>query len=204
VSEPLSFSVLEHAVVRLEPLGPEHAEGLAAAVAGPRDSYGFTFVPEPGAIEAVIAEELARPDFWPIVQIDVASGRVVGHTSYLSPRNWPDGRLLAIEIGSTWLHPDAQGTALNSATKLLLLAHAFDAVGVARVDLKTDARNARSRAAIEAIGGRFEGVLRAWQPSYAPGEAGLVRDTAMFSITADEWPDVRDRLEARIARRLAR
>lgn len=71
---------------------------------------------------------------------------------------------------------------------------------MARVDLKTDARNSRSRAAIEAAGASFEGVLRNWSRSWAPGEDGLLRDSAVFSITADEWPDRRARLEERIAR----
>ncbi|MBO9578288.1 MAG: GNAT family N-acetyltransferase [Microbacteriaceae bacterium] len=194
---------LENAVVRLEPLRPDHAAGLAAALDGSRDSFGWTPVPTPQTAEAVVAEELARGDFWPFVQIDRASGEIVGHTSYLTPRRWPDGRLFAIEIGSTWLNAAAQGTAINSAAKLLLLAHAFETVGVERVDLKTDARNERSRAGIVAIGATFEGVLRGWQPSGAPGEEGRVRDTAMHSITAAEWPDVRARLEARLARKLA-
>jgi len=191
--------ILQNAIVRLEPLRPDHAPGLAAAAAGPRESYGWTTVPTPGTIEATIAEELARPAFWPFVQFDAATARIVGHTSYLTPRAWLDGRLLAIEIGSTWLHPDAQGTAINSAAKLLLLDHAFDVLGVERVDLKTDARNARSRAGIAAIGATFEGVLRGWQPSAAPGEEGRVRDTAMFSIVRADWPSARAGLRQRVA-----
>lgn len=191
--------VLEDAIVRLEPLRAEHAAGLAAAAQGPRDSYGWTAVPTPESAAATIAEELARVAFWPFVQIDAGTGDVVGHTAYLTPRYWPDGRLLAIEIGSTWLRADVQGTAVNAAAKLLLLTHAFEALRVQRVDIKTDARNARARASILALGAEFEGVLRRWQPSAASGEAGLARDTAMFSVTADEWPRVRGRLTARIA-----
>lgn len=71
---------------------------------------------------------------------------------------------------------------------------------MARVDLKTDARNSPSRAAIESVGARFEGVLRNWSRSWAPGEEGRLRDSAVFSITAEEWPEVRERLRARIAR----
>jgi len=197
----LDVGVLENAVVRLEPLRPDHAPGLAAAASGPRDSYRWTTVPAPETVEATIAAELARPAFWPFVQIDVATERIVGHTSYLTPRHWPDGRLLAIEIGSTWLHRDAQGTAVNSAAKLLLLAHAFEALGVERVDLKTDARNDRSRAGILALGAVFEGVLRNWQPSGAPGEEGLVRDTAMHAVTRADWPRVRLHLEQRLTRK---
>lgn len=89
---------------------------------------------------------------------------------------------------------------MNTESKYLLFRHAFEVWGVARVDLKTDARNRRSRAAIESVGARFEGVLRNWSRSWAPGEEGLLRDSAIFSVTAEEWPDVRERLEARIAR----
>lgn len=81
-----------------------------------------------------------------------------------------------------------------------MFRHAFETWGVARVDLKTDARSGRSRAAIEATGARFEGVLRNWSRSWAPGEAGRLRDSAIFSISAEEWPDRRVRLEQHIAR----
>ena len=82
--------------------------------------------------------------------------------------------------------------------KLLLLDHAFDVWEVGRVDFKTDARNARSRTAIEALGATFEGVLRNWQPSHAEGEDGLLRDTAMFAIVVADWPEVRSGLVARL------
>jgi len=199
----IQIPVLGNAIVRLEPLRPDHAPGLAAAASGPRDSYGWTTVPTPETVERAIAEELARVAFWPLVQIDAATDLIVGHTSYLTPRYWPDGRLLAIEIGSTWLHPDAQGTAINSAAKLLLLDHAFDVLGASRVDLKTDARNARSRAGILAIGAEFEGVLRSWQPSAVPGEEGLARDTAMHAIARADWPGTRARLVERLAGKTA-
>ncbi|MFI1245736.1 GNAT family N-acetyltransferase [Streptomyces anulatus] len=100
----------------------------------------------------------------------------------------------------TWLAASAQGTGANIEAKYLMFRHAFETWGVARVDLKTDARNGRSRAAIEATGARFEGVLRNWSRSWAPGEAGRLRDSAIFSITAEEWPDRRVRLEQHIAR----
>jgi len=196
--------MLENAIVRLEPLQAAHAPGLAAAASGSRDSYGWTAVPTPETLEATIAQELGRTAFWPIVQIEAATDRVVGHTAYLTPRYWPDGRPLAVEIGSTWLHPDAQGTAINTAAKLLLAQHAFEALGVERLDIKTDARNARARAGILAIGWRFEGVLTSWQLSGAPGEQGLTRDTAMYAVTAAEWPEVRAHLTARLAAKSAR
>ena len=83
------------------------------------------------------------------------------------------------------------------------MTQAFESWGVDRVDIKTDARNEAARAAIAATGAAFEAVLRAWQPSLAPGEEGLVRDTAMFSVTPPEWPRVRARLKERIERRRA-
>jgi len=196
---------LENAVVRLEPLAAAHVEGLRAAAAGERGSYRFTTVPEPEpeSVEAYVAQELdqaATGSFAPLVQIDGASGTVVGHTSFMTPRWWPGtDALLAVEVGSTWLSAAAQGTAINTAAKLLLFTHAFEEWGVARVDLKTDARNARSRAGIVAVGAVFEGVLRGWQPSAAPGEEGRARDTAMHAVTAADWPAVKRALEARLA-----
>jgi RimJ/RimL family protein N-acetyltransferase len=108
--------------------------------------------------------------------------------------------LCAIEVGFTWLAASAQGTGVNTEAKLLLFGNAFDQWGVARVDLKTDARNHRSRAAIESVGGHFEGVLRSWSRSWAPGEQGHLRDSAMYSILTSEWPECRARLMARLAR----
>ncbi len=203
----LSAPVLENAVVRLEPLTTEHVPGIAAAAAGARDSYGYAAVPTPETAEDFVEQSLARASagsYQPFAQLDASSGRVLGHTSYLEPRWWPGtDRLLAVEVGSTWLHPEAQGTAVNSAAKLLLFGHAFEVFGVSRVDVKTDARNARSRAGIVAVGATFEAVLRNWQPSAVPGEAGLPRDTAMHSIVAAEWPAVKARLETRIAAKAA-
>jgi RimJ/RimL family protein N-acetyltransferase len=123
----------------------------------------------------------------------------VGCTAFWDPRTWP-GRddLRAIEVGWTWLAASAQGTGINAEAKLLLFTYAFEALGVARVDLKTDARNQRSRRAMERLGARFEGILRSWSPSWAPGEAGMLRDSAMFSVVAAEWPTVKAALHARL------
>jgi RimJ/RimL family protein N-acetyltransferase len=104
-----------------------------------------------------------------------------------------------LEIGSTWYEPAARGTAVNPACKLLLLAHAFDVIGVNRVALVTDARNARSQAAIARLGAAREGVLRANMIT----QGGRVRDTVIFSIVAAEWPAVRAGLLARLAPREA-
>lgn len=200
----LAGPVLEGSRVRLEPLEHRHAEGLLRAGQENRDSYGFTWVPGPGEVEGYIDAQLGRAadgKLAPYVQVDRASGKVVGATAFWEPRYWlGEDRPTAIEVGFTWLAASAQGTGVNTESKYLLFRHAFEVWGVARVDLKTDARNRRSRAAIESVGARFEGVLRNWSRSWAPGEEGLLRDSAIFSVTADEWPDVRERLEARIAR----
>ena len=204
-SPALSCDALMGDVVRLEPLTPGHVPGLrrAAEGAGPN---AFAAVPTPDEVEDYVARSLARRDagaYAPFAQIEAATGRVVGHTAYLTPRWMDGGRLFAVEIGSTWLAPAARGTAVNPAAKLLLMTQAFESWGVDRVDIKTDARNEAARAAIAATGATFEAVLRAWQPSLAPGEEGLVRDTAMFSVTPPEWPRVRVRLKERIERRRA-
>jgi len=188
--------VLAGRLVRLEPLSSAHVADLARAAAEDRSTYGLTTVPD-GAAE--VAEYVRRMTssggYAPFAQVRTADGRAVGSTSFLTRRRRPDdGRLFAVEIGATWLAASAQGRGVNKEAKLLLLTHAFDVWGVGRVDLKTDARNDRSRRSIERIGARFEGVLRNWQPSHAAGEAGGLRDTAMFSIVASEWPAVRDRL----------
>ena len=110
----------------------------------------------------------------------------------------------AVEIGGTWLAKSAQRSGVNTEAKLLLLDYAFTTWRVGRVDLKTDARNERSRNAIARIGATFEGVLRHWQPSMVEGETGTLRDSAMFSITDDEWPSVRERLTSLLAHYSAR
>ena len=204
-SPALSCDALMGDVVRLEPLTPGHVPGLRRAAEGAGPS-AFAAVPTPDEVEDYVARSLARRDagaYAPFAQIEAATGRVVGHTAYLTPRWMDGGRLFAVEIGSTWLAPAARGTAVNPAAKLLLMTQAFESWGVDRVDIKTDARNEAARAAIAATGATFEAVLRAWQPSLAPGEEGLVRDTAMFSVTPPEWPRVRVRLEERIERRRA-
>ena len=202
-SPVLTCGVLAGNIVRLEPLTPEHVPGLQMAAEAAATSP-FATVPSPETVEDYVAHSLARRDtgaYAPFAQVEVATGRVVGHTAYLTPRWMPDGRLFAVEIGSSWLSPTARGTAINPAAKLLLLTQALEDWGVDRVDIKTDARNEVARGAIAALGATFEGVLRAWQPSLAPGEEGRTRDTAMFSITPQQWPGVRTRLVERIERR---
>ena len=202
-SPVLTCGVLEGRIVRLEPLTPEHVPGLQLAAEDAATSP-FATVPSPETVEDYVSRSLARRDtgaYAPFAQVEVATGRVVGHTAYLTPRWMPDGRLFAVEVGSSWLSPTARGTAINPAAKLLLLTQALEDWGVDRVDIKTDARNEVARGAIAALGATFEGVLHAWQPSLAPGEEGRTRDTAMFAITPQQWPGVRTRLVERIERR---
>jgi N-acetyltransferase len=200
----LSAPVLEGGLVRLEPLEHRHAADLAVAVEEDRGSYAFTWVPTGIEVGDYIETQLARAaagTLAPYAQVSTASGRAVGATAYWDPRPWPDGEgLCAVEVGFTWLAASAQGTGINTEAKLLLFGNAFERWGVARVDLKTDARNQRSRAAIAAVGASFEGVLRSWSRSWAPGEDGRLRDSAMYSILASEWPECRARLAARLAR----
>jgi RimJ/RimL family protein N-acetyltransferase len=207
VSFKLEGPVLEGALVRLEPLERRHAAQLAVAAEEDRDTYAFTWVPRADEVSAYIDAQLARAatgHLAPYVQVSALTGRVVGATAYWEPRSWlTDDRLDAVEVGFTWLAASAQGTGVNAEAKLLLFRHAFEEWGVSRVDLKTDARNDRSRAAIQSVGARFEGVLRNWSRSWAPGEDGRLRDSAIFSITATEWPECRGRLEERVEKRVA-
>ena len=196
--------VLRGRLVRLEPLSAVHAADLGSAAGEDRTHYGWTGVPRPEAIDAYVAAQLDyldRDERLAFAQISLRDGRAVGCTSFLEPRGLPEtGELYALEIGATWLAASAMGTGVNTEAKLLLLRHAFESFGVQRVDLKTDARNERSRRAVAALGATFEGVLRKWSPSRAPGEEGELRDSAMYSITAAEWPDVEDVLAARVGR----
>lgn len=204
MSFKLEGPVLGGALVRLEPLEHRHTADLAVAAEENRKTYDFTWVPRADEVGDYVEAQLARAAtgrLAPYAQISLASGRAVGATSYWEPRSWrTDDQLDAVEVGFTWLAGSAQGTGINAEAKLLLFRHAFAQWGVSRVDLKTDARNSRSRAAIESVGARFEGVLRNWSRSWAPGEDGRLRDSAIFSITADEWPQCERRLTERVAR----
>ncbi|MFJ4846849.1 GNAT family N-acetyltransferase [Streptomyces sp. NPDC088733] len=198
--------------VRLEPLTPDHADGLLRAARESRETYGFTLVPDdPPAMRRYVEEALAEQvtgAALPFAVVDIARGAVVGSTRFLDLDYWsavpawpagrttprPAGAPTVAEIGSTWLSASAQRTPCNTEAKLLLLTHAFETWGVLRVTLKTDARNARSRAAIERIGGRFEGIRRA----HVRATDGTVRDSAYYSVLQDEWPDVRAALRGRL------
>jgi RimJ/RimL family protein N-acetyltransferase len=208
-TEPLAGAVtLEGGPVRLEPLGLSHIPALVAAAAENRATYGWTHVPdgEP-AMRAYVETALAlaaNGEAVPFATIDARDGRVVGSTRFANFEYlpWPgnrEGRALrpdGVEIGWTWLAASAQRSPINTGAKLLMLRHAFEHWQVKVVRLKTDRRNARSRAAIERIGGRLDGVIRA----QAVGADGVLRDSAFYSIVESEWPGVRAALEARLAR----
>jgi RimJ/RimL family protein N-acetyltransferase len=187
--------------VRLEPLTEDHVPGLALAAEEDRSAYGYTMVPRVGETAAYVKAQMTRDGVTPFAQVRVEDGAPVGCTTYCNPRTWP-GRddLCAVEIGGTWLAASAQRTGINTESKLLLMTYAFENLNVARVDFRTDARNQRSCQAIERAGARFEGVLRNWGPSWVPGEEGRLRDSAIFSVIAEEWPQVKSALTRRIQR----
>lgn len=200
--------VLHGSLVRLEPLSAAHAADLAIAAEQDREAYGFTVVPRAWELEQYLAAHSERAKngmLAPFAQIRRGDGRAVGVTAYWDPRLWP-GRagsqpgLCAIDIGWTWLAAPAQRTGINVEAKLLLAEYAFETLDVVRVGFSTDARNERSRRALQGLGARFEGVLRHWSPSRAPGEDGLLRDSAIFSVVAAEWPATKAALRRRLAR----
>lgn len=195
--------VLRGSLVWLEPLSVNHGADLAIAAEEDRSAYGFTQVPRGWEVAEFLAahfERVRAGKLAPFAQIRQADGRAVGITAYWDPRYWP-GRteLYAIEIGWTWLAASAQRTGINAEAKLLLMEYAFETLDVVRVDLKTDARNERSRRALERLGAHFEGVMRQWSQSHAPGEEGRLRDSAMFSVIASEWPTTKAALRRRLA-----
>lgn len=185
--------VLTRGSVQMQPLAPQHRDGLAAAIAADPGSFPFAGpVAGDSTLEAWLGQALAEAAAGTRLPFAVLSdGAVAGSSSYLDIAP-DDGR---IEIGHTWYGRPWRGTNVNPCAKLLLLEHAFEVLGATRVQLKTDARNERSRRAIAAAGATFEGVLR--KHSRRADGPGL-RDAAMFSIIDEEWPHVRALLEARL------
>lgn len=187
--------------VRLEPLSSDHVDSLVRAASEDRATYGFTKVPQGatamGMYVGALLSEHEDGETVPFVQIDVQRSRVVGMTRYLTLRARPgETAPYGVEIGGTWLSASAQRSPINTESKYLLLRQAFEVWCVTRVDLKTDNRNERSRAAIARLGATFEGVLRRWQPSLVTGEEAMYRDSAMFSIIDTEWTMVASHLRA--------
>jgi len=187
---------LEGHRVRLEPLTVAHAEGLVdAARDGALWDLWFTSVPRPEETSAYIAAALAgatEGTMLPWAVRELTSGGIVGSTRYhdiVAPVD-------RVEIGWTWYAKRWQRSHVNTACKLLLLAHAFDALGCAVVGLRTDNFNFASQRAIERLGARRDGVLR----HHMARRDGTARDTVMYSILRDEWPDVRRHLALRLSR----
>ena len=184
----------------------DHAERLAAASSENRANYQWTWVPDGDeAVRQYITAALEQAAV-PFATTDRETGRVVGSTRFANFEylTWPDGHEFSrldggphgVEIGWTWLAGSAQRTPINTEAKWLMLRHAFETWGVRVVRLKTDRRNERSRAAIERIGAKFEGVVRAERV----GVDATLRDSACYSIVQEEWPEVDRALRARLGR----
>ncbi len=181
--------------VRLEPLEPGHLAGLVAAGADPA-TWTWMHAPltDEAAMRAWVAEAMRARDAGaevPFATLDVVTGRVLGSTRFMSIA----AAHRRMEIGWTWLAPAAHGTGANTEAKYLMLEHAFERLAAMRVEFKTDARNARSRAALAGLGATFEGVFRRHQLM----ASGRVRDSAWYAVTDEDWPAVRERLRARLA-----
>jgi RimJ/RimL family protein N-acetyltransferase len=192
----LSPVTLEGHGVRLEPLTPAHEEGIRTAASDGRlYELWFTSVPEPDKVGAYIAsanEGMAAGHMLPWAVRDAATGEVIGSTRYHDIVPAID----RVEIGYTFYAQRYQRTHVNTACKLLLLTHAFETVGCEVVGLRTDNFNFRSQRAIEGIGAKRDGVIR----HHAPRRDGSARDTHIYSILLDEWPDVKRHLAMRLAR----
>jgi RimJ/RimL family protein N-acetyltransferase len=193
---PVEPVTLSDGQLRLEPLSRDHLDGLLAAAAdGELWHLRVTSVPEPeqtlAYIETALAQQAAGNRL-PFAVIDVASGRVLGSSSYhdIVPA------VSRLEIGYTWYAKSTQRTRVNTAAKLMLMSHAFDSLGAQLVGWRTDNFNHASQRAIERLGAHRDGVLR----HHALRRDGTVRDTVMYSLTAGEWPEVRAQLRWQLER----
>jgi len=188
---------LEGHGVRLEPLSPQHRDGLvAAATDGRLWELWFTSVPEPDQAATYIANALdgqKAGHMLPWAVRELASDTIVGTTRYHDVVPQID----RVEIGWTWYAGRWQRSHVNTACKLLLLEHAFDTLGCKVVGLRTDNFNFASQRAIEALGAKKDGVIR----HHFARRDGTVRDSVMYSILASEWRDVKRHLTTRLARR---
>jgi RimJ/RimL family protein N-acetyltransferase len=208
---PAETLTLSGTQIRLEPLNHRHVDGLESAAATDRALYQWSPVPQGKAGAAAYVETaLAWRDTGtavPFAIVHVSDGVVIGSTRFWNIERWawPPGHVRhgrqapdACEIGYTWLAPSAIRTGANTEAKLLMLTHAFEIWQVLRVCFHTDARNQRSRAALERIGATYEGILRAHRMAadYIP------RDSVRYSIVEAEWPGVKERLSRRLRKAL--
>lgn len=186
--------ILEGDYVRLEPLSHEHAEDLSmASDDGKLHELWYTWIPDAAGMTTEIERRLhlySEGTMMPFAVIDIAHNRAIGMTTFMNMKL----ENLKVEIGSTWLALSAQGTAINPEAKLLMLSYAFDVLGCNAVELRTHEKNAQSRAAIVKLGASLDGLLR--NDMVMPN--GTLRNTAVYSITKEEWPAVHDRLIARL------
>ncbi|MFJ7408147.1 MULTISPECIES: GNAT family N-acetyltransferase [unclassified Lysinibacillus] len=187
----MNFSALENEVVLLKPLEKEDVQGLLAAGSYPeiwaylsttiedeRDVHNF--------VEKALSSKMQKEEF-PFVIVDKRSGQIIGSTRYMDI----ESKHKRLEIGNTWLTPTFWRTAVNTNCKYLLLSYCFEVIGLQRVQIKTDHENTRSQKAIERIGATKEGVLR----NHMVRKDGSTRHTVMYSITIEEWPEVKARIE---------
>jgi RimJ/RimL family protein N-acetyltransferase len=192
IAEPIT---LQGRHVQLVPLHADHAPALAEAAAdGDLHQLWYTAIPAPDQVAAEIARRLgllAAGSMLPWAVLD-ASGTPVGMTTYMNIDNTHQ----RVEIGSTWYARRVQRTPLNTEAKRLLLAHAFEALQCIAVEFRTHRFNQQSRRAIERLGAQFDGMLR----NHQRASNGTLRDTAVYSITADEWPTVRGHLDFQLER----
>jgi RimJ/RimL family protein N-acetyltransferase len=188
---------LEGRITRLEPLRPDHEEGLWLASRDPR-TWRWLSIVQPRTREewsAFVAQALeASAAGTEIPLVTLRDDAVVGSTRFLALR--PEHG--SVEIGWTWVDPAAWGTGVNVEAKYLQMQHAFDIWGCRRVEWKTDARNERSCRALEALGATFEGIHR----KHMLVRDGENRDSAWYSVTDDEWPSVRAHLDTRLAEKV--
>jgi RimJ/RimL family protein N-acetyltransferase len=183
--------------VVVEPLAAEHQDGLVQAAV---DAEMFQWMPVDMAssrdvLREWVATTLAAAQAGtevPYAILDPNSERVLGSTRFLALNL----EHLRAEIGWTWVTREAWGSGVNVETKMLLLGHAFERVGLRRVEFKTDARNARSRRALEALGAQFEGIFR----KHMVVRDGEPRDSAYYSVIDDDWPALKGALQARLDR----
>ena len=192
----LTPATLEGRGIRLEPLHPEHEDGLSAAAAdGQLWNLWYTFIPKPEETKDYIADALAglqAGHMLPWAVRELTTGKIVGSTRYHDIVRDID----RMEIGYTWYAASWQRSHVNTACKLLLMTHAFETLGCKVVGLRTDNFNFASQRAIEGLGAKKDGVIR----HHRIRRDGTVRDSVMYSILLSEWPDVKKHLEFRLAR----